>query len=77
MPAVDQAPRPRLPEDQARLAIHAARTTLEALLACHELRDADLELVVLVVLSTTLLIADNAGMNTVGMVDALAAQVRP
>ena len=26
MPDVDQAPRPRLPEDQARLAIHAART---------------------------------------------------
>ena len=77
MPAVDQAPRPHLPEDQARLAIHAARTTMQTLLAYPELRDADLELVVLAVLSTTVLIAGDAGMNVGRMVDALAAQVRP
>lgn len=77
MPAVDQAPRPHLPEDQARLAIHAARATMQTLLACPELRDADLELVVLAVLSTTILLAGDAGMNTGRMVDALAAQVRP
>lgn len=78
MPPVDQSPpRERLPEHQARLAIHAARTTVEALLKCPELRDADMELVILAVLSTTVLIAGDAGMNVRRMIDALAAQVQP